>query len=143
MCFFPGLCEDKKEEEPNTQAIRKPNTKQNNSVLRCLFFILVNLIVLAACSVFHKTMNLIIVCFFVIICLLAVICTTFYIYKLPQSDKKLVFEAPLVPFLPIFAVFTNIYLMMELRHLTWIRLIVWMSVGELFLCHVYIFLLYS
>ncbi|XP_064643242.1 cationic amino acid transporter 3-like [Lineus longissimus] len=52
----------------------------------------------------------------------------------PQDRKgaaKLSFKVPLVPWLPLVTIFVNIYLMIKLSRVTWIRFIVWMSVGVL------------
>ena len=116
-------------EGSNITQTEKIDTKQNIVVVRCLFVIVINLIVLASFSIFHQKINTTVVIIVIAICLLASTIATVYIYKLPQSDKELVFKAPSVPFLPVLAVFVNIYLMMELRRLTWIRLIVWMTIG--------------
>ena len=48
----------------------------------------------------------------------------------PQSTKPLPFKAPLVPGLPLVSMFINIYLMMELSYVTWMRFAVWMTIGE-------------
>ena len=45
------------------------------------------------------------------------------------------FRAPLVPALPIFVAFINIYLMASLSLLTWLLFGVWMSVGKVPLSH--------
>lgn len=39
-------------------------------------------------------------------------------------------KVPLLPWLPLFSVFVNIYLMMQLDRGTWIRFTVWMVVGQ-------------
>lgn len=38
-------------------------------------------------------------------------------------------KVPLLPWLPLFSVFVNIYLMMQLDMGTWIRFAVWMIIG--------------
>ena len=48
----------------------------------------------------------------------------------PQSLTPLPFKVPLVPFLPLFSMFINIYLMMELSSITWVRFGVWMVIGK-------------
>ena len=40
------------------------------------------------------------------------------------------FRAPLVPALPVFVAFVNIYLMTSLSLLTWLLFGVWMSLGK-------------
>ncbi|XP_002730760.1 solute carrier family 7 member 14 [Saccoglossus kowalevskii] len=51
------------------------------------------------------------------------------IYQQPQNPERLKFMAPCVPFLPIVAMFINIYLMLKLSYLTWIRFAIWLIVG--------------
>ncbi|KAE9527003.1 hypothetical protein AGLY_013651 [Aphis glycines] len=47
----------------------------------------------------------------------------------PQSNKKLSFKVPLVPLIPCISILTNIYLMMKLDLITWIRFIIWLLIG--------------
>jgi len=61
-----------------------------------------------------------------IVALLIVLC---FIYLQPVSGKELAFSVPLVPFLPGFSIIINIYLMMMLDVMTWIRFVVWMVIG--------------
>ena len=50
----------------------------------------------------------------------------------PQNTKEISFKAPLVPALPILAIFFNVFLMLKLSRLTWIRFGVWMGLGLYF-----------
>ncbi|XP_071552250.1 uncharacterized protein [Panulirus ornatus] len=49
----------------------------------------------------------------------------------PESKKKLTFKVPLVPWLPAFSAFFNVYLMCNLSAETWIRFGIWMVIGLL------------
>lgn len=60
---------------------------------------------------------------------ITLIVTLLFIHQQPISGKKLAFSVPLVPFLPAFSILINIYLMMMLDGMTWIRFIVWMVIG--------------
>lgn len=64
-----------------------------------------------------------------VILIVALCSTLIFIYLQPASDKKLAFSVPLVPFLPAISILINIYLMMMLDIMTWIRFLVWMAVG--------------
>jgi amino acid transporter len=47
-----------------------------------------------------------------------------------QNDEiENLFLTPFVPWLPVFSIFCNIYLMLKLSSITWIRFILWMSIG--------------
>ncbi|KAK7926351.1 hypothetical protein WMY93_008661 [Mugilogobius chulae] len=63
--------------------------------------------------------------------LLAVLCVICFIIicRQPQSKEALTFKVPLLPILPVFSVFVNIYLMMQLDKGTWLRFTVWMAIG--------------
>lgn len=63
------------------------------------------------------------------ILLLALVVILVFIYLQPTSGKNLAFSVPLVPFLPAFSIIINIYLMMMLDKMTWIRFLIWMTVG--------------
>ncbi|GFS18007.1 cationic amino acid transporter 1 [Elysia marginata] len=53
------------------------------------------------------------------------------IVRQPQSQAKLSFKVPLVPWIPILSVMVNIYLMLKLSDLTWARFAGWMFIGFL------------
>lgn len=63
--------------------------------------------------------------------ILAVLCVVCFIIicRQPQSKEALTFKVPLLPTLPLFSVFVNIYLMMQLDMGTWVRFTVWMAIG--------------
>ncbi|XP_068760832.1 cationic amino acid transporter 2-like [Montipora capricornis] len=51
------------------------------------------------------------------------------LFLLPQNKTPLPFTVPFVPVLPLVSVFINVFLMLELSYLTWIRFVVWMAIG--------------
>ncbi|CAL7941628.1 unnamed protein product [Xylocopa violacea] len=60
---------------------------------------------------------------------LILIITLTCIYLQPTSGKKLSFSVPLVPFLPATSILINIYLMLMLDIMTWVRFSIWMVIG--------------
>ncbi|XP_030649091.1 solute carrier family 7, member 3 [Chanos chanos] len=53
------------------------------------------------------------------------------IWRQPESKEPLNFKVPLLPWLPLFSIFVNVYLMMQLDLATWCRFAVWMGIGFL------------
>uniref|UniRef100_A0A8B9J5U1 Solute carrier family 7 member 3 n=1 Tax=Astyanax mexicanus TaxID=7994 RepID=A0A8B9J5U1_ASTMX len=74
----------------------------------------------------------------VILALLCFFCVI-VIWRQPESKEALTFKVPLLPWLPLFSIFVNIYLMMQLDLATWCRFAVWMAIGE-YVCKVNIHL---
>lgn len=58
-----------------------------------------------------------------------VIATLILISKQPTSATKLTFSVPLIPWLPGLSILVNIYLMMLLDYMTWVRFAVWIGIG--------------
>ncbi|XP_008330899.1 high affinity cationic amino acid transporter 1 [Cynoglossus semilaevis] len=54
---------------------------------------------------------------------------TFIIWRQPECKTKLSFKVPLLPFIPVFSMFVNVYLMMQLDRGTWMRFSIWMALG--------------
>ena len=50
---------------------------------------------------------------------------------LPQNTSPLPFKVPCVPLLPQLSIFINLFLILKLSYLTWLRFAVWMVIGEL------------
>mgnify|MGYP002803893864 CR=1 FL=1 len=59
---------------------------------------------------------------------LSIICIGI-ITAMPQNSTRLSFNVPCVPGIPIMAIFFNIFLMIKLSRVTWLRFVVWMVIG--------------
>lgn len=59
------------------------------------------------------------------------------ILRQPENPKKLPYMAPCVPFVPTAAMLVNIYLMLKLSTITWVRFVVWCSLGRPSLLFIY------
>ncbi|XP_037696776.1 probable cationic amino acid transporter [Choloepus didactylus] len=67
----------------------------------------------------------------VVLMVLLISALVFMILQQPENPKKLPYMAPCLPFVPAFAMLVNIYLMLKLSTITWIRFAVWCFVGLL------------
>ena len=61
---------------------------------------------------------------------LLLVCCALLLLRLPQNKTPLRFTVPFVPVLPLFTVFINLFLILNLPYMTWIRFSVWMIIGE-------------
>ncbi|KAH0956182.1 hypothetical protein HN011_002948 [Eciton burchellii] len=109
------------------------STKLTSQIVTCLVFCYIVLCICTATlfsnyleEISAGTMLFIIPIIFLIVALLIVLC---FIYLQPVSGKELAFSVPFVPFLPGFSIIINIYLMMMLDVMTWIRFVIWMVIG--------------
>ncbi|NXK85888.1 CTR3 protein, partial [Formicarius rufipectus] len=64
-----------------------------------------------------------------VLLLVALLIPTVIIWRQPQSNTRLNFKVPFLPLLPIFSIFVNILLMVQLSAGTWVRFAVWMGLG--------------
>ncbi|NWT05007.1 CTR3 protein, partial [Mionectes macconnelli] len=64
-----------------------------------------------------------------VLLLVALLIPTIIVWRQPQSNARLNFKVPFLPFLPIFSIFVNILLMVQLSAGTWVRFAIWMVVG--------------
>ncbi|CAF1335102.1 unnamed protein product [Adineta ricciae] len=101
-----------------------------------LFSILIILILLCLISINsfeqHDYINPIVMIVFVALFYLLIYIVYKKLSKRKQNisdDIGNVFLAPCVPWLPILSIFCNIYLMLKLSFITWIRFLIWMIVG--------------
>lgn len=64
-------------------------------------------------------------------CLLGIFLVTFIVLlvRQPQNKTPLPFKVPCVPAIPLLSIFINIFLIMKLNYLTWLRFAVWMAIG--------------
>ncbi|CAM5166827.1 unnamed protein product [Natator depressus] len=61
--------------------------------------------------------------------LVLILLSTVIVWRQPQSNARLTFKVPFLPLLPLFSIFVNVYLMMQLSAGTWARFAVWMVIG--------------
>ncbi|XP_030630026.1 putative cationic amino acid transporter isoform X2 [Chanos chanos] len=66
-----------------------------------------------------------------VLLILVITLLIFIILQQPENPKRLPYMAPCVPFVPASAMLVNIYLMLKLSTITWIRFAVWCFVGIL------------
>uniref|UniRef100_A0A8B9ME25 Solute carrier family 7 member 3 n=1 Tax=Accipiter nisus TaxID=211598 RepID=A0A8B9ME25_9AVES len=64
-----------------------------------------------------------------VLVLMALLIPTIIVWRQPQSNARLNFKVPFLPLLPIFSIFVNILLMVQLSAGTWVRFAIWMAVG--------------
>ncbi|KAF1533920.1 Cationic amino acid transporter 3, partial [Eudyptula albosignata] len=64
-----------------------------------------------------------------VLLLVALLIPTIIVWRQPQSNARLNFKVPFLPLLPIFSIFINILLMVQLSAGTWVRFAIWMAVG--------------
>ena len=90
-------------------------------------FLFFSLMIHAIDLILHKDYLVISVTF--IMGFLSIICIG-VITAMPQNLTRLSFNVPCVPGIPIMAIFFNIFLMIKLSRVTWLRFVVWMVLGK-------------
>ncbi|MEE6501434.1 hypothetical protein FKM82_004178 [Ascaphus truei] len=112
----------------------RPTVATGHTVTICvlllfiLIFIFCSFIIFAADYVSDQAWWAILL---VVLMVLLITALVFVILQQPENPKKLPYMAPCVPFVPAFAMLVNIYLMLKLSSVTWIRFAVWCFVGKL------------
>ncbi|KAE8634400.1 hypothetical protein XENTR_v10002294 [Xenopus tropicalis] len=64
-----------------------------------------------------------------VIFLIVFLVSLFLIWAHEQQRKTTTFQVPLVPLIPALSILLNIYLMLKLNYMTWIRFSVWLALG--------------
>ncbi|XP_075687145.1 cationic amino acid transporter 4 [Rhinoderma darwinii] len=64
-----------------------------------------------------------------VIFLIGFLISLFLIWVHEQQKKTTTFQVPLVPLIPSLSILLNIYLMLKLNYMTWVRFAVWLAVG--------------
>eukprot|EP00794_Sanderia_malayensis_P015450 gene15450-17033_t len=121
-----GASSDDKEEQ---RCRDKEMKKRNRSVVVAIALIVINMMCMCIVLVYGRHLDTVSFYFLVSLFASLVIACGIFLSVQKQNQEQLVFKAPCVPLLPMAASFFNIYLMLELRRLTWIRLLVWMIIG--------------
>ncbi|XP_029427379.1 cationic amino acid transporter 4 [Rhinatrema bivittatum] len=55
--------------------------------------------------------------------------SVFFIWVHEQQQKSKTFQVPLVPMTPALSILLNIYLMLKLNYMTWVRFSIWLVIG--------------
>uniref|UniRef100_UPI00398EDF89 probable cationic amino acid transporter n=1 Tax=Pristiophorus japonicus TaxID=55135 RepID=UPI00398EDF89 len=112
----------------------RPTTVTGRTVTTCVMLLFVLMFVFCSFVIFGEEYVydrswwaiLLVILMALLICSLV-----FVILQQPENPKRLPYMAPCVPFVPAFAMLVNMYLMLKLSTITWIRFAVWCFVGLL------------
>ena len=118
--------------EPSV-CVSQPTRATHTIVMICTLFGVLELFgicsILAFCVDDFSKKNLFVIIPFCIV-VLGLIITVIIIARQPQNKQELHFKVPLLPWLPFLALFFNVYLILSLKKLTWLRFGIWMAVGK-------------
>ncbi|XP_067897819.1 LOW QUALITY PROTEIN: solute carrier family 7 member 14-like [Heterodontus francisci] len=106
----------------------RPTTVTGRTVTTCVMLLFVLIFVFCSFAIFGEEYiyNQSWWAILLIILMALLICSlVFVIIQQPENPKKLPYMAPCVPFVPAFAMLVNMYLMLKLSSITWIRFAVW------------------
>ncbi|NXH65865.1 S7A14 protein, partial [Hydrobates tethys] len=112
----------------------RPTAATGHTVTTCvlllfvLMFIFCSFIIFGADYIYEQSWWAVLL---VVLMILLIVVLVFVILQQPENPKKLPYMAPCLPFVPAFAMLVNIYLMLKLSTVTWIRFAVWCFVGLL------------
>ncbi|CAN7986151.1 unnamed protein product [Ixodes pacificus] len=119
----------------NSDGLQSPTTETSylvkvlTLVLGVLFCTMNGILVFAEGPFFNGDLPVVIP--FAGVALLAVLCIIVISRQPSASTESLSFAVPFVPYIPMFNMFVNLYLMMRLPPSTWVRFVVWMVLGFL------------
>uniref|UniRef100_A0A8B9SUK8 Solute carrier family 7 member 14 n=1 Tax=Anas platyrhynchos TaxID=8839 RepID=A0A8B9SUK8_ANAPL len=117
----------------NPPTMDRPTAATGHTVTTCvlllfvLMFIFCSFIIFGADYISEQSWWAVLL---VVLMVLLIVVLVFVILQQPENPKKLPYMAPCLPFVPAFAMLVNIYLMLKLSTVTWIRFAVWCFVGE-------------
>ncbi|MCJ8740474.1 hypothetical protein PDJAM_G00059330 [Pangasius djambal] len=112
----------------------RPTESTGRTVTRCILLLFV--LVLAFCSLITFGVGFIAegqwwAVTLLVLLVISISLLIFIIVQQPENPKRLPYMAPCVPFVPVSAMLVNIYLMLKLSSITWIRFAVWCFIGVL------------
>ncbi|CAF2714816.1 unnamed protein product [Rotaria sp. Silwood2] len=112
------------------------NDDSNYDLCKSLFSIIIIILLLCFISIYsfenHDYINpIFIILFTLLLCILIFLIHRKFSKKKQNISDELdnIFLTPCTPWLPIFSIFCNLYLILKLSLITWIRFIVWMIIG--------------
>uniref|UniRef100_G3PAF5 Solute carrier family 7 member 14a n=1 Tax=Gasterosteus aculeatus TaxID=69293 RepID=G3PAF5_GASAC len=112
----------------------RPTPATGKTVTVCVLLLFISIFAFCSFIIFGASSigegrwwALLLLIFFIIFLALLVI----IILQQPENPKRLPYMAPCVPFVPASAMLVNIYLMLKLSAITWIRFSIWCFLGVL------------